>query len=253
MKPLIAANWKMYKLPSEAVIWIDEFCSALVKTPRKNVDIAICPPFTHLAPISTTLTTHNVQLGAQDISAQQQGAYTGEIAADMLKDLGTHYVIVGHSERRQYHNEDDELVQQKILAARAQGLVPILCIGESLAEREAGEAKKVTLKQLKTALTNVSLASSTELVIAYEPIWAIGTGKTATAADAQEMSAAIRQELEQIYPQLASNIRVLYGGSMKPNNAAELLAQPDIQGGLVGSASLNLDSLITLIEIAERS
>ncbi len=253
MKPLIAANWKMYKLPSEAELWTHEFCSALANIPHDDVDIAICAPYTHLTTISAKLLTSSVHMGAQDVSSHQQGAFTGEVSADMLKDLGVHYVIIGHSERRQFHLENNELVNQKILAARAQSLVPILCIGESLAEREANQAKEITLSQLRASLKDVVLASPAELVIAYEPIWAIGTGKTATPADAQEMCLAIRKELEQMYPDFASEILILYGGSMKPNNAAELLAQPDIQGGLVGSASLDTKSLATLVEIGQQS
>ncbi len=253
MKPLIAANWKMYKLPSEAEIWTSELCSALAEISYNSVDIAICVPYTHLAAVTPKLLASQVRLGAQDVSSHRQGAYTGEISADMLKDLGVHYVIIGHSERRQYHQEDNELVHQKVLAARAQNLVPILCIGESLAEREASQAKEITLSQLKSALKDIALANSAELVIAYEPIWAIGTGKTATPVDAQEMCGAIRSELKKIYPNFASEIPILYGGSMKPDNAAELLAQPDIQGGLVGSASLDVTSLLTLIKIGQQS
>ncbi len=253
MRSLIAANWKMHKLPSEAEVWIHEFLLTLEKTPHDNVEIAICAPYTHLPIITEKLSGSCVRLGAQDVNSYQEGAYTGEISANMLKDLGVHYVIIGHSERREHHSEDDELVRQKVLAAQSQDLVPILCIGESLQQRESGEAKKVTLNQLKAALKDVILTKSTELVIAYEPIWAIGTGKTATSADAQEMCAAIRSELRKIYPQLASEMFILYGGSMKPSNAAELLAQPDIQGGLVGSASLSIDSLIALVEIGQQA
>ncbi|MEZ4632781.1 MAG: triose-phosphate isomerase [Deinococcales bacterium] len=182
VKTLIAANWKMYKLPSEASQWAKDF---VAKVPDSaHCDVAICAPATHLSSLAAVLKASPVNLGAQDVSAHAQGAYTGEIAAEMLKDLGVKYVIVGHSERREYHQESDALVRAKLLAVQAQGMLPILCIGESLAQREAGEAVKVTLAQLSAALEGVKL-NPQELVIAYEPIWAIGTGKTATSADAE--------------------------------------------------------------------
>ncbi len=243
MKPLIAANWKLHKLPSEMNAWVADLHTALEDVETRGLELALCAPYTHLPALEAALAGGDVKLGAQDVSAHDQGAYTGEVAAAMLKDVGVHYVIVGHSERREYHGEDDALVRAKLKAVQAAGLTPILCIGEKLAARGAGRAEDVTLGQLKAALEGLSPGSAEQLVIAYEPVWAIGTGKTATDEDAQEMSGAIRGELRRLMPDLADNVRILYGGSMKGDNAAGLLAQPDINGGLIGSASLEPASL----------
>jgi len=213
--------------------------------------IAICAPATHLVPLNEAFGPSPISLGAQDVSVNRQGAYTGEVSTDMLVDVGVDYVIVGHSERRAYHKEADELVQSKVAACLEDKLVPILCIGETLEEREAGKAKDITLSQLRGGLKDISLSTASELVIAYEPVWAIGTGKTATAEDAQEMCGAIRAELKVLYPDIADSMHILYGGSMKAANAAELIAQPDINGGLVGSASLSVDSMIDLVNAAK--
>ena len=247
VRPLIAANWKMHKLLTEAQNWAEDFLVALEQQGNDAVDLAICAPFIQLASLNLVLQEGGVALGAQDLSPHGQGAHTGDISADMLCDVGVHYVIVGHSERRSHHQEGDESVRLKVQAALAAGLCPILCVGESLAEREAGQALDVSLGQLKAALADVELQQADALVVAYEPVWAIGTGKTASSADAQEMCAAIRQELRGLYPTLADEMRILYGGSMKANNAAELLAQEDINGGLVGSASLDIDSMLAMI------
>lgn len=244
--PLIAGNWKMNKLPSEAPDWASSLASAL-QSPK--AEVLICAPFTHLAGLRMVLGP-NLKLGAQDVSQHAEGAFTGEVSAAMLKDLGVGYVIIGHSERRQYHHEHDALVNAKIKSALGQGLVPILCVGESLDQREAGQAEHVVITQLKAGLTDVTLDQANDLVIAYEPIWAIGTGKTATADDAQAMSATIRTVLTELYPEQASAMRILYGGSMKPSNAKELLEKPDINGGLIGGASLNLDDFIAIIQAA---
>ncbi len=243
MKPLIAANWKLHKLPSEMSAWVGDLHTALENIEMERLELALCAPYTHLPALQSALATSDLKLGAQDVSAHDQGAYTGEVAAAMLKDIGVHFVIVGHSERREYHSEDDAHVRAKLAAVQAAGLTPILCVGEKLEEREAGQAEAFTLRQLSAALEGLSFGSAGQLVIAYEPVWAIGTGETATDADAQGMCGAVRGELRRLMPDLADDVRILYGGSMKGNNAAGLLAQPDINGGLIGSASLEVASL----------
>lgn len=243
MKPLIAANWKLHKLPSEMDAWVRELHTALEGIDRERLELALCVPYTHLTALEQALSGSDIKLGAQDVSAHAKGAYTGEVAAAMLADLGVHYVIVGHSERREYHREDDALVRAKLEAVLESGLVPIVCVGEKLDEREAGQAEAVTLRQLTAALSGLEITRAEELVIAYEPVWAIGTGKTATDDDAQAMCGTIRGKLRELLPDLADEVRILYGGSMKGDNAAGLLAQPDINGGLIGSASLDTASL----------
>ncbi len=243
MEPLIAANWKLHKLPSEVNAWVKALYTALKDVEVGGLELALCAPYTHLPALKEALANGDIKLGAQDVSAHDKGAYTGEVAAAMLQDVGVHFVIVGHSERREYHAEDDALVRAKLTAVQEAGLVPILCIGERLEQRESGEAETFTLGQLRAALGGLSFSSAKEFVIAYEPVWAIGTGKTATNEDAQEMCGAIRGELRTLMPDLADNVRILYGGSMKGSNAAGLLAQPDINGGLIGSASLDAASL----------
>jgi triosephosphate isomerase len=248
--PLIAGNWKMNLLPSEAVRWVSSFIEQLEQVPHAHAEILLNVPFTHLLPLADIAEGTPVRLGAQDLSPHPAGAYTGEVSAAMLRDAGSRFVIVGHSERRAYHAEDDTLVNAKVSAAHTEGLTPILCVGESESQRDAGEALTVVLKQLEADLSGLSLSSPSELVIAYEPIWAIGTGKTASADDAQEMCASIRTSLRRLYPSLADDLRVLYGGSMNPGNAGELLLKPDINGGLIGGASLKIDSLLAIIESA---
>jgi triosephosphate isomerase len=247
MTPLIAANWKMNLLPSEVAGWAGELLEQL-NTRDTRADLALCAPFTHLAPLREALAGSPVALGAQDLSAYEEGAYTGEVSAAMLRDAGVVYVIVGHSERRRYHRETDALVRDKLARARVHGLAPILCVGETLEQREAGRAGEVTLGQLGVALEGMRLEHPPELAVAYEPVWAIGTGKTATARDAQEMCALIREALRELQPAHAEGIRILYGGSMKPGNARELLAQPDVNGGLVGGASLEVSSLLAIAQ-----
>lgn len=243
MRPLIAANWKLHKLPSEMSAWVDELRTALEGVDMERLELVLCAPFTHLSALHGVLEGSAVKLGAQDVSAHDKGAYTGEVAAAMLADLGVRYVVVGHSERREYHREDDTLVRAKVEAVLGGDLIPILCVGEKLDEREAGQAEAVTLRQLDAALNGLYISSAEGLVIAYEPVWAIGTGKTATNDDAQAMCGGIRGKLRELLPDLADEVRVLYGGSMKGGNAAGLLAQPDINGGLIGSASLDAASL----------
>lgn len=241
----------MHKLPSEAVHWLDKLLAGL--SPSSNglaPQLLLNVPATHLSVMAAKLEGAAVELGGQDLSAFDQGAYTGEVSGAMLRDAGARFVIVGHSERRAYHHEDDHLVNAKFKAAQRQGLVPILCVGESEQERDGGEAEAVVLRQLTGALEGVELARAEELVVAYEPVWAIGTGRTATAADAQQMSRIVRGALTRLYPAHAEGIRVLYGGSMKPSNAAELLAQEDSDGGLIGGASLEVDDLLSIYRSA---
>ena len=250
-KPLIAGNWKMNRLPSEGVAWLRDLLEELEGIPEQpeRSELLICAPFTHLAGMAEAAFGWPVSLGAQDVSAHESGAYTGEVSAAMLADLGVGYAIVGHSERRQYHGEDDATVAAKARQALTHGLTPIVCVGENRDERDAGRATEVVLGQLAGSLAGVQPATADELVVAYEPVWAIGTGLTATADDAQEMSAAIRGALREHLPEHADRIRILYGGSMKPSNAAELLAKPDVNGGLIGGASLELADLLAIEKV----
>jgi triosephosphate isomerase (TIM) len=250
MTPLIAGNWKMNKLPSEAESWATNFKDALTQI-NTDAEILICAPFTHLSELKTVFMDSPVLVGSQDVSQHSEGAYTGEVSAAMLKDVGVSYVIIGHSERREYHKESDALVNAKVKQVLETGLRPILCIGESLSQREAGQAERVVLAQLKAGLDGVAFTKAEDLVIAYEPIWAIGTGKTATSDDAQAMSATIRTALQALHPTHAKDIRILYGGSMKPSNAKELLEKPDINGGLIGGASLKIEDLMAIIEAGQ--
>jgi triosephosphate isomerase len=236
-KPLIAGNWKMYKTGPEA----EETAVRLVELVGRDVDIdvMIAPPFTALASVAHALQDSPVALGAQNLHWEAEGAFTGEISPGMLKAAGCTYVLVGHSERRQYFSETDEGVNRKTHAALESAIIPVVCIGETESEREAGETFSVLDKQLRLGLEGVSLRGAQELVIAYEPVWAIGTGKTATKEQAQEAHAFIRAQLTQnLGSDLAAGLRILYGGSVKPGNVKDLMAMPDIDGALVGGASL---------------
>lgn len=248
--PLIAGNWKMHKTPSEALTWIGAFLAALDEEPQRDVDVLLNVPATHVTGLAARTRGGSVGIGGQDLSAHDEGAYTGEISGAMLRDAGASHVIVGHSERRALHHEDDALVGRKVRAARRHGLVPILCIGESERERDDGRQHEVVLHQLSTALEGLDLPSADALVVAYEPVWAIGTGRTATAADAQEMCARIRDAFRGGFPEHADAVRILYGGSMKPGNAEELLREDDIDGGLIGGASLQVDDLTAIVRAA---
>ncbi|MEM7737569.1 MAG: triose-phosphate isomerase, partial [Deinococcota bacterium] len=240
MKPLIAGNWKMNKLPSESETWVRDCTSKLQHIDHSHAEIALCVPFTHIASMTNVLVATVVRLGSQDVSAYESGAYTGEVSAAMLKDLGVCYAIVGHSERREYHQERDAVVCAKAQAALSHGLVPIVCVGESLEQRDAGEADEVVTTQLKASLAGINLDNADDLVIAYEPIWAIGTGKTASAAQAQEMHEKLRAHLAGKYgADIADGVPILYGGSVKAANAEEIFAGKDVDGGLVGGASLD--------------
>ncbi len=244
-KPLIAGNWKMNCNHLEAIALVQKVAFGLREREAETVEVAVIPPFTAIRSVQTLIEGDKLPLvfGAQDVSAHSSGAYTGEVAGAMLAKLGCTYAVVGHSERRQYHHEDDALVAAKVRAAYAAGLTPILCIGEPESVRDEQRHVEHCLGSLESSLEGVAADNIEEprgsLVIAYEPVWAIGTGKTATAADAQEMCAAIRGRLaELVSPGAAGRTRVLYGGSVKAANAAELLSEPDVDGALVGGASL---------------
>jgi len=232
-KTLVVGNWKMNGSKAQVV----ELLDALKALGPWSSEVAICPPMTYLAQIESLLQGSAMAWGAQDVSAHNgQGAYTGEVSATMLKDFGARYAIVGHSERRTYHAENDQLVAAKAKAALAQGVIPIVCVGETRAEREAGHTEAVVQRQLGAVIRNLG-ARIGEVVVAYEPVWAIGTGLTASPAQAQAVHAGLRQQLLAATPS-AAQMRIIYGGSVKPDNAAELFAQADIDGGLIGGAAL---------------
>jgi triosephosphate isomerase len=249
-KFLIAGNWKMNKTASEAVDLIEEIKSSVGD--QSSVQVCVCPSFTSLAKASELVEQSEVLLGAQDMNASPSGAYTGEVSAEMLRDLYVNFVILGHSERRQYFGETNQDINRKILAAVENNLKPIYCIGETLEERESGQTLDVVRKQVREWLENFPTQSIDNLVLAYEPIWAIGTGKTATDEMAQEVHCDIRNVLTEMFGEAASSgIRILYGGSMKPENASGLLAQEDVDGGLIGGASLTARSFVGIVEAAQ--
>ncbi len=242
-RPVIAGNWKMYKTEAEAV----DFAKKLIPE-VKDVDgraIIVCAPFPTLSKICDVICDSNVMLGAQNLFWEEEGAYTGEVSAPMLKSVGCTYVIIGHSERRGYFGETDETVNKKLFAALKHNLFPIVCVGETLDQREKGETFKVIENQIKNGFHSLDISHWSLVIIAYEPVWAIGTGKTATPAQAQEVHAFIRNLLPK---EIAQEVRILYGGSVKPDNIKELMAQPDIDGGLVGGASLKVESFVKIIK-----
>lgn len=243
-KILLALNWKLNKTPSEAAAWAQSLREQLVPS---QAALAVMTSAINLPAVSAALSGSVVGFGAQDVSQHASGAYTGETSVAQLNDLGAQYSIVGHSERRQYHGESDAVVAAKARQAIAHGIVPIVCVGEGLEIREAGEQVAYTLDQLRGSLEGVNIDNADQLVIAYEPVWAIGTGKTATAQDAEELAAAIRGLLQELYPSLAADIIVQYGGSVKPGNIAEICAQPNVNGALVGGAALELDSVLGML------
>jgi triosephosphate isomerase len=248
-KKLIAGNWKMNKTASDAVSLVGEIVAAAGKI--NDVEIVVCPPFTALESTGKSLEGSSVKLGAQNMHPEASGAFTGEISAGMLRALFATHVILGHSERRAYFAETDAFINQKVLTALKNQLKPILCVGETLAEREAGSTLKVVQTQLEAGLQGVSKEQAANVVIAYEPVWAIGTGKVATTDQAQEVHAFIRGLLTKLFTEaVAQKVRILYGGSMKPANAPELLAQKDIDGGLIGGAALEARSFLDLIKAA---
>jgi len=248
-KKIIAGNWKMNKTVSEA-----EALSAAIKREldsEAKVDVVLCPPFTAIAAVSQEVSGSQIAVGAQNMHFEPSGAYTGEISAEMLREQFCRYVILGHSERRQYFAETDESVNRKTKAAIAAGLKPIVCVGETLEEREAGQIESVITTQINEGLAGISASDLRSVVIAYEPVWAIGTGKTATPEQAQDVHALIRSLLATLSDQATADaIRIQYGGSMKPANAAELLSKPDIDGGLIGGAALDPTSFIEIVKAA---
>jgi triosephosphate isomerase len=240
--PLMAGNWKMYGNHLEAIALVQKLAFTLTAKDFDAVEVAVLPPFTALRSVQTLIDGDKLRIsyGAQDISQYDSGAYTGEISGPMLAKLGCDYVLAGHSERRQYHAETDELVNAKVQAALRSEVTPILCLGESLEIRRAGEHLDCCIRQLDGGLKGIPAAAVAAMVIAYEPVWAIGTGEVATPEDAQEAIAAIRSRISEIHDaETAASVRILYGGSVKPGNAAPIMAQPDVDGALVGGASLD--------------
>ena len=241
-KPLIAGNWKMYKTVPEAVATARDLAELVARV--EDVDIMIAPPAIALSSVAPALAGSPVALGGQNLHWENEGAFTGEVSAPMLVSSGCRYVIIGHSERRQYFGETDETVNRKTRSATKAGLVPVVCVGETEAQRDAGQTFSVLDNQIKIGLKGLSLSDLAELVIAYEPVWAIGTGKTASGEQAQEVHRFLRELIEKIFSiDLANSVRILYGGSVKPDNAAALMAMADIDGALVGGASLKAENL----------
>jgi triosephosphate isomerase len=247
-KLIIAGNWKMNKTVAEALALVSDLKLELANI--REVDIAVCPPFTALESVSKAMIDDsNIRLGAQNMSENNFGAFTGEICAGMLKEFSVRYVILGHSERRQYQKEPDALIAKKAAAAHAASLKPIVCVGETLAEREAGQMEKVLETQVRGSLAGLTKEQMAETIVAYEPVWAIGTGKTATTQQAQETHAFIRGLLVKLFGEaVAKKVRIQYGGSVKPANARELMSQPDVDGALVGGAALEARSFADIVK-----
>ena len=244
-KKVIAGNWKMNMLPNEAISFITELEKKVKNTQN---EVILCVPYTDLFYCLLTAQGTNIKIGAQNMHWEKNGAYTGEISGEMLKTIGVEYVIIGHSERRQYFAETDETVNKKVKAAFSYGLKPIVCVGETLEEREAGKAQEIITTQTKLALEGLTQEQVNHIIIAYEPIWAIGTGKTATAHDANEAIKQIREEVEELYgKEVAQQVIIQYGGSVKPSNAKELFETSDIDGALVGGASLKVEDFEKIV------
>jgi len=250
-KPFVAGNWKMNTDTHTSVDLSKRIAAGSSEVAGHSVTVAVCPPFTYLQSVAKALSASHIAVGAQDVYFESNGAFTGEISTSMLKDIGCTYVLCGHSERRHVIGETDELINKKAAAAIAGGLLPILCVGELLAERDAGQTEQIVSRQLKKGLSGLSAEKISAVTIAYEPVWAIGTGRTATPQQAQEAHNFIRKQLAQIYDDmLAEEIRILYGGSAKPANAENLMNQDDVDGLLVGGASLNADDFLAIIQAA---
>jgi triosephosphate isomerase len=246
-RPIIAGNWKMNKTNTEAIALVETLIP-LVKG-VSEVEIVVCPTFTALSDVGKLVLGTNIELGAQDVYFEEKGAFTSQISCEMLKDVGCTYVIIGHSERRQYFHETDESVNKKVKMALSNGFKVIVCVGEKLKEREEDKTKDVVEKQVKGALKDISKEQMESIVIAYEPIWAIGTGKTATPKQAQEVHAFIRKILRDKYgPETANMVRIQYGGSVKPDNVSDLMVMADIDGGLIGGAALEAESFSKIIK-----
>ena len=250
-KKIVAGNWKMNQPASDAESLVRALREELANF--READVVLCPPFTDLATVSRLIQGTHLDLGAQNMHYEKSGAFTGEISADMLRDLYCHYVILGHSERRQYFHEDDALVNRKVKAALASSLRPIVCVGETLEERDAGRVEEVVSTQVKGSLAGLSGKELLDTIVAYEPVWAIGTGRTATSDQAEEVHALIRKTLASMYDAaIADGVRIQYGGSVKPGNAKELFSMPDIDGGLIGGASLDAHSFAEIVRAAAR-
>ncbi|MGH8294380.1 MAG: triose-phosphate isomerase [Steroidobacteraceae bacterium] len=247
-RPIVAGNWKMHGTRAENARLIDEITSRYPDAPA--ADCIVCPPYVYLQEVGRLLRDSALHLGAQDVCAEAQGAFTGEVSATMLKDIGCRYCIVGHSERRVLCRESDQLVARKFSAAHARELVPVLCVGEQLADREAGRTREVVTRQLDAILELCGAQALAGAVIAYEPVWAIGTGRNATPEQAQEVHAFIRSRIASRDATIAAVTRILYGGSVKASNAAELFAMPDVDGGLIGGASLKADEFLAILAAA---
>ncbi len=250
-KPFVAGNWKMNTDSHSSIGLAKAIASGSLEMASRKVTVAVCPPFVYLQAVTGALRSSSIAVGAQDIYFESKGAFTGEISASMLKDIGCTYVLCGHSERRHVIGEPDKLINKKVTAAIVGGLLPILCVGELLAERQASQTEQVVTRQMKEGLAGLSAEKASAVTIAYEPVWAIGTGHTATPQQAQEVQDFIRKLLAGMYDkQVAEEIRILYGGSVNPANAAELMHQQDIDGLLVGGASLKADDFLAIINAA---
>lgn len=253
--PLMAGNWKMNLNHLEAIAHVQKLAFSLADKDYESVEVAVLPPFTDLRSVQTLVDGDKLKImyGAQDISAYDSGAYTGEISGGMLAKLKCSFVAVGHSERRQYHGESDELCNAKVKAAFKHGITPILCVGEGLDVRKAGNHVAYTLAQVEGGLADIPAEQAETIVIAYEPVWAIGTGEVATPEDAQEVCGAIRGRLAELYDQeLADKVRIQYGGSVKSGNIAAIMAQPDVDGALIGGASLDADEFVKIVRFADQ-
>jgi len=244
--PVIAGNWKMYKTAGESAAFAKEFLPRVAGV--SEVEVVLAPPFPSIAPLAAALKGSGVGVASQNVHFADEGAYTGEVSPAMVKDAGATHCIVGHSERRQYFAESDESVNRKVRAALAAGLTPILCLGETLSEREAGKTFEVVSRQLREGVREIPAAEAAKVILAYEPVWAIGTGKTATPEQAQEVHGFLRARMKEIWGEAASRVRVLYGGSVKPDNIAALMAKEDIDGALVGGASLSPESFARIVK-----
>jgi triosephosphate isomerase len=248
-KPLMAGNWKMNKTIDDAVTMVKALKEMVAGI--EDVEILVCPVYTALYAVSNEIKGSNINLGAQNLFWEAKGAFTGEISPSMVKDAGCSYVIIGHSERRQYFGETDETVNKRTKAAFGAGLVPVVCVGETLEEREKNITFKVIETQIRDSFANLTAEEAATVVIAYEPVWAIGTGKTATPEQAQEVHAFIRKLYKELYKDAADKVRILYGGSVNPKNISDIMKQPDIDGGLVGGASLEADSFTQLVKYSK--
>jgi triosephosphate isomerase len=246
-RKLVAGNWKMHGSRADNASLLE----AILTAPKlETVDCIVCPPFVYLAEVARLLRGAAIKLGAQNVCAEAQGAYTGEVSASMLKDVGCRYVIVGHSERRGLYGEDDELVARKFAAAQSRELQPILCVGELLADREAGRTHEVIARQLDAVVSLTGIASFAQAIVAYEPVWAIGSGRTASPQQAQDVHAFIRTRLAARDAKIAGQLQILYGGSVKAGNARELFLQADVDGGLIGGASLKAEEFLSIVAAA---